>query len=116
MSRRLRVRPGRADRLREPRQRHARADARAHRGVARGTGAGAIARHGDQELRARVTRARGSGKGRRMSLQTAARLTRNWGDPSAISLDGYVGNGGYRGLRAALDMSSAELVQIVKDS
>ena len=44
------------------------------------------------------------------------RLTRNWGDPSVVSLEGYVAKGGYAGLRKALEMSSADLIQVVKDS
>ncbi len=51
-----------------------------------------------------------------MSLETEPRLTRNWDDPGVVSLEGYVAAGGYRGLRAALETSSADLIQAVKDS
>jgi NADH-quinone oxidoreductase subunit F len=44
------------------------------------------------------------------------RLTRNWNEPSVIPLDGYVARGGYQGLRAALAMSSGDLIEIVKES
>ncbi len=51
-----------------------------------------------------------------MSLDFEPRLTRNWDDPAAVGLEGYVAKGGYQGLRAALEMDSAELIQVVKDS
>jgi NADH-quinone oxidoreductase subunit F len=51
-----------------------------------------------------------------VSLDFEPRLTRNWNDLAAVGLDGYVDQGGYQGLRKALEMSGAELVQIVKDS
>jgi NADH-quinone oxidoreductase subunit F len=51
-----------------------------------------------------------------VTLDFEPRLTRHWSDPAAVGLDGYVANGGYEGLRAALDMSSADLIQVVKDS
>ena len=51
-----------------------------------------------------------------MSLDFERRLTRNWDDPAAVGLDGYVAKGGYQGLRHALDMDSADLIQVVKDS
>jgi NADH-quinone oxidoreductase subunit F len=44
------------------------------------------------------------------------RLTRNWDDPSVIGLDGYVRQGGYAGLRAALAMAPADVVEVVKAS
>jgi NADH-quinone oxidoreductase subunit F len=44
------------------------------------------------------------------------RLTRHWGDPSVVSLDGYAANGGYEGLRTAVDMASEDLIQLAKDS
>jgi NADH-quinone oxidoreductase subunit F len=44
------------------------------------------------------------------------RLTRNWGDPSVIGLDGYVVAGGYAGLRQALGMADADIVELVKAS
>jgi NADH-quinone oxidoreductase subunit F len=44
------------------------------------------------------------------------RLTRDWSDPSVIALPGYEAKGGYEGLRRALAMSSADLIQLVKDS
>jgi NADH-quinone oxidoreductase subunit F len=44
------------------------------------------------------------------------RLTRHRDQPDAVGLPGYVDRGGYRGLRMALEMSSADLIQVVKDS
>jgi len=44
------------------------------------------------------------------------RLTRNWSDPSAVGLDGYVAAGGYAGLRQALGMADADIVELVKTS
>jgi len=46
----------------------------------------------------------------------APRLTRNWGDPAVIGLDGYVAAGGYEGLRKALDMTPGDLIETVKAS
>ena len=43
-------------------------------------------------------------------------LTAHWGDPGVIALAGYEGAGGYRALRAALDKTADELIQLVKDS
>jgi len=51
-----------------------------------------------------------------VSLDFEPRLTRDWDDPSVIELAGYLAKGGYGGLRAALDMSGADLIQVVKDS
>ncbi len=51
-----------------------------------------------------------------MSVDPQARLTRHWDEPDAIGLEGYVERGGYQGLRTALAMSSADLIQVVKDS
>jgi len=44
------------------------------------------------------------------------RLTRHWDDPSVATLDGYVATGGYEGLRMALGMAPADLIQGAKDS
>jgi len=44
------------------------------------------------------------------------RLTRNWSDPSVIGLAGYVAAGGYAGLRQALGMADADVVELVKAS
>jgi NADH-quinone oxidoreductase subunit F len=44
------------------------------------------------------------------------RLTRDWGDPSVATLEGYVAKGGYEGLRTALRTSPADLIQLAKDS
>jgi NADH-quinone oxidoreductase subunit F len=44
------------------------------------------------------------------------RLTRNWSNPDAVGLDGYVSAGGYAGLRAAVTMSDADIVEVVKAS
>jgi NADH-quinone oxidoreductase subunit F len=43
-------------------------------------------------------------------------LTAHWGDPSVIGLEGYRREGGYEGLRAALGMPAADVIQLVKDS
>jgi NADH-quinone oxidoreductase subunit F len=51
-----------------------------------------------------------------VSTDFAPRLTRDWDDPSVIAIDGYVAKGGYQGLRKALDMSTEDLIQVVKDS
>ena len=51
-----------------------------------------------------------------MSLDFEPRLTRHWGDPSAVSVDGYVAKGGYAGLRKVLEMPPADVIQLVKDS
>jgi NADH-quinone oxidoreductase subunit F len=44
------------------------------------------------------------------------RLTRNWSDPSVVALAGYQAKGGYDGLRKALSMEPADVIQLVKDS
>jgi NADH-quinone oxidoreductase subunit F len=44
------------------------------------------------------------------------RLTRDWDDPAVRGLDGYVGKGGFEGLRAALAMASSDLIDLVKAS
>jgi NADH-quinone oxidoreductase subunit F len=44
------------------------------------------------------------------------RLTRDWDDPAVVGLEGYVAKGGYAGLRAAMEMGTADLIQVVKDS
>ena len=51
-----------------------------------------------------------------MTTELEPRLTRNWGDPSVIGLDGYVAAGGYAGLRQALGMDDADIVEQVKAS
>ena len=43
-------------------------------------------------------------------------VTANWGDPGVIPVDGYVAKGGYEGLRRALGMSPAELIEELKSS
>jgi NADH-quinone oxidoreductase subunit F len=45
-----------------------------------------------------------------------ARLTRHWDDPRVIAIDGYLEQGGYEGLRHALDTEPDELIQLMKDS
>jgi NADH-quinone oxidoreductase subunit F len=47
---------------------------------------------------------------------TARRLTAHWGDPGVVPLEGYVAAGGYRALRAALDMEPAQIIDVVKAS
>jgi NADH-quinone oxidoreductase subunit F len=44
------------------------------------------------------------------------RLTRNWSNPDVVGLDGYVAAGGYAGLRKAVTMSDADIVEVVKAS
>ena len=44
------------------------------------------------------------------------RLTRNWSNPDAVGIDGYVAAGGYAGLRTAVTMSDADIVEVVKAS
>jgi NADH-quinone oxidoreductase subunit F len=44
------------------------------------------------------------------------RLTRDWDDPSVVTLDGYVAKGGYEGLRSALESEPGDLIQLAKDS
>jgi NADH-quinone oxidoreductase subunit F len=43
-------------------------------------------------------------------------LSQHFGDPAAISLDGWKKRGGYKGLERALQMEPAAVVQLVKDS
>jgi len=51
-----------------------------------------------------------------VTIDFEPRLTRNWADPSAVGVDGYVAAGGYDGLRRALDMADADIVEQVKAS
>jgi NADH-quinone oxidoreductase subunit F len=44
------------------------------------------------------------------------RLTRNWSNADAVGIDGYVAAGGYAGLRTAVTMSDADIVEVVKAS
>jgi NADH-quinone oxidoreductase subunit F len=44
------------------------------------------------------------------------RLTRNWDNPEVVGIDGYVAAGGYAGLRAAVGMGDADIVEVVKAS
>jgi NADH-quinone oxidoreductase subunit F len=44
------------------------------------------------------------------------RLTRNWSNPDAVGLDGYLAAGGYAGLRKAVTMADADIVEVVKAS
>jgi NADH-quinone oxidoreductase subunit F len=46
----------------------------------------------------------------------APRLTRHWGEPDAIGIDGYVERGGYAGVRLALEKSPGDVIDIVKAS
>ena len=43
-------------------------------------------------------------------------ITADWGNPDVVPIDGYMAGGGYEGLRAALGMTSAEVIEIVKAS
>jgi NADH-quinone oxidoreductase subunit F len=51
-----------------------------------------------------------------VSLDFERRLTRNWDDPAAVRLEGYVAKGGYAGLRRAIAMESGDVIQSVKDA
>jgi NADH-quinone oxidoreductase subunit F len=51
-----------------------------------------------------------------VTLDFEPRLTRHWDDPSVVGVDGYAAAGGYEGLRKALDLSSQDLIEVVKDS
>ena len=51
-----------------------------------------------------------------MSTQLTPILTRFWDDPQSWTLATYEKNDGYKGLRKALTMAPAELVQMTKDS
>jgi NADH-quinone oxidoreductase subunit F len=51
-----------------------------------------------------------------VTLDFERRLTRDWGHPDVIGVDGYVARGGYEGLRKALGMASADIIDIVKAS
>jgi NADH-quinone oxidoreductase subunit F len=48
--------------------------------------------------------------------QTPRIVTANWGNPDVVGVDGYVANGGYEGLKRALAMSPAEVIDEVKAS
>jgi NADH-quinone oxidoreductase subunit F len=43
-------------------------------------------------------------------------LTARWGDPEAVTMDGYLKTGGYRALSKALRMTPAEVIEEVKAS
>jgi len=49
-------------------------------------------------------------------VTTEARLTRNWGNPDAVGIDGYVDAGGYEALRTAVGMTDTDIVEQVKAS
>ena len=51
-----------------------------------------------------------------MTIAFEPRLTRHWDDPEAIGFEGYVARGGYEGLRRALGVPSADIVEEVKAS
>jgi NADH-quinone oxidoreductase subunit F len=44
------------------------------------------------------------------------RLTRNWDNGDAVGVQGYLAAGGYAGLRTAVGMSDADIVEVVKAS
>ena len=48
--------------------------------------------------------------------EAAKIITANWDDPNAAGIDGYLSNGGYEGLKTALGMTSAEVIEVVKAS
>jgi NADH-quinone oxidoreductase subunit F len=43
-------------------------------------------------------------------------ITANWGNPDVVGIDGYVAAGGYEALRTALEMTAADLIDVVKSS
>ncbi|MGZ8635993.1 MAG: NADH-quinone oxidoreductase subunit NuoF [Actinomycetota bacterium] len=43
-------------------------------------------------------------------------ITANWGDPDVVPFEGYSDRGGYEGLRAALGMTPAEVIDTMKAS
>ena len=43
-------------------------------------------------------------------------VTANWGNPDVFGIDGYMAAGGYEALRAALAMTPADLIDVVKAS
>jgi NADH-quinone oxidoreductase subunit F len=43
-------------------------------------------------------------------------ITARWGNPDAVTIDGYLKAGGYQGLRKALDMEPAAVIEEVKAS
>jgi NADH-quinone oxidoreductase subunit F len=51
-----------------------------------------------------------------VSPPTEKVITANWGNPDVIPIGGYKAAGGYEGLRTALGMTSAELIDLVKAS
>ena len=51
-----------------------------------------------------------------MSDATPRIVTANWGNADVFGIDGYTATGGYEGLRAALAMSPADLIDVVKAS
>ena len=108
--RRVRLRAGGADRLREPRRGDARAHARADRRAA--SGRGARARRAAPRCRASgapracspASRPPWRAEGRHEPGLRAAPHPR-LGRPRAVGLDGYRAKGGYEGLQQALAMS-----------
>jgi NADH-quinone oxidoreductase subunit F len=48
--------------------------------------------------------------------QTARIVTANWGDPNVLAIDGYLAKAGYEGLRRALSMTPAAVIDEVKAS
>ena len=43
-------------------------------------------------------------------------ITANWGNDEVAGLEGYRANGGYRGLQVALEMTKADVIDVVKAS
>src|SRR4029079_7229439 len=83
--------------------------------ASRRRGARAGARTGVRELQGGVARARWARGGAR-AVTAEPLLTRNCANPDAVGIDGYVAAGGYAGLRAAVAMSDADIVEVVKAS
>ena len=51
-----------------------------------------------------------------MTTEVTKVVTATWDDPDVLGLDGYMSRGGYEGLRAALGMTPAEVIDVVKAS
>ena len=41
-------------------------------------------------------------------------LTARWGDPQAVTIDGYERTGGYRALRKALSVEPAAVIEVAR--
>src|SRR4029079_3668365 len=109
------LRAGGAGELLQPRSRDAGADARADRGASRRRRAGARPGPRVRGLQGALAPARRP-RGGADVVTSEARLTRNWGNPDAVRIDGYVDAGGYEALRTAVGMTDTDIVEQVKAS